>query len=99
MSRRSAIEDALRHLAPRLPRHEFGAVLDHALDSAGLRAASAQSAAWLSLVAYARHRFTEYDALLDEGYDADSARFFVLDEMNAILEGWGVRRRVGGEEE
>lgn len=99
MSRRSAIEDALRHLAPRLPRHEFGAVLDHALDSAGLRAASAQSAAWLSLVAYARHRFTEYDALLAEGYDADSARFFVLDEMNAILEGWGVRRRVGGEEE
>ena len=95
MSRRAAIEAALRELAPRIPRHERGAVLDHALDSPGLRTASAEAAAWLSLVAYVRHVFTDYDALLAEGYDADSARFFVVAEIDAVLEGWGVRRRVG----
>lgn len=95
MSRRAAIEAALRELAPRIPAHEFGAVCDHALDSPGLRTASAQAAAWLSLVAYVRHVFTDYDTLLAEGHDADSARFFVVAEIDAVLEGWGVQRRVG----
>jgi len=94
-NRRDAIATALRSLAPRIPRHELGAVLDHALDSPGLQSASAEAAAWLSLVAYVRHVLTEYDALLAEGYDVDSARFFVADEINALLDGWGVRRRVG----
>ncbi len=98
MNRRAAIEAALRHLAPRLPRHEFEAVADHALDSPGLRTAAPEAAAWLSLVAYVRHVFTEYDALLEEGYDPDSARHFVLDDINATLDGWGAHRRVGEEE-
>jgi hypothetical protein len=95
VSRRVAIETALRELAPRIPAHEFGAVCDHALDSPGLRTAAPQAAAWLSLVAYVRHVFTDYEALLTEGYDADSARFFVVGEIDAVLEGWGVARRVG----
>ena len=94
MSRRDDIETALRNLAPRIPRHELGAVLDHAIDSAGLRTASPETAAWLSLVAYVRHVFTDYDALLGEGYDADSARFFVVDEIDGVLQEWGVRRRL-----
>jgi hypothetical protein len=97
MTRRAALEAALRRLAPRIPGHEFGAIIDHALDSPGLKAAAPESAAWLSLVAYVRHVMTDYDALLAEGYDADSARHFVLDETNAVLEEWGVRRRVGEE--
>ncbi len=80
---------------PRIPRHECEAIIDHALDSPGLRAAAPETAAWLSLVAYVRHVFTEYDALLEDGYDPDSARHFVLDDINAVLEGWGVRRRLG----
>lgn len=96
MSRRSAIEVALRALAPGIPAHERGAVIDHALDSPGLRAAAPETAAWLSLVAYIRHVLTDYDALMnEEGYDVDSARFFVADEINGVLEGWGARRRVG----
>ena len=95
MSRRAAIEAALRELAPRIPAHEFAAVCDPAVDSLGLRTASAPAAAWLSLVAYVRHVFTDYDTLLGEGYDADSARFFVVAEIDAVLEGWGVQRRVG----
>ena len=98
MAKRDAIERELRRLAPRIPPHEFAAVVDHAMDSAGLKAASPQAAAWLSLVAYVRHVFTEYDALLREGYEPDSARFFVAEEINEVLSGWGVRRRVGGDE-
>jgi hypothetical protein len=98
MSRRTAIADALQQLAPGIPPHESMAVVDHALDSAGLRTAAPETAAWLSLVAYARHVFTDYDELLRQGYDIESARFFVTDAINHVLEGWGVRRRVSQEE-
>src|SRR6185437_12363490 len=95
MPSRSAIASALRHLAPRLPAHEFAAVVDHAMDSPGLRVATPENAAWLSLVAYARHTLTDYDALLAQGYDRDSARFFVADELAGLLAGWGVKRKLG----
>ena len=98
MTRREAIESAVRILAPRIPRHEFDAVTDHALGSRGLYTATPEVAAWLSLTAYIRHRLTDYDKLLDDGYDAESARFFVLDDMNGVLEEWGSPRRVLGEE-
>ncbi|MGO4386875.1 DUF2293 domain-containing protein [Microvirga sp. 2YAF29] len=99
MNRREAIESAVRILAPRIPRHEFESVTDHALGSRGLHTASPEAAAWLSITAYIRHRLTDYDSLLDEGYDVDSARFFVLEDMNAILDEWGSPRRVEPEEE
>ena len=94
-SRRRAIESALRHLAPRIPAHEFGAIVDHALDSEGLKAAIPEAAAWLSLVAYVRHVLTDYDALLAQDYDRDSARYFVADEMEMVLKEWGARRSLG----
>ena len=89
---RSAVEAALERLAPNIPPHEFGAVVDQALDSKGLRHAAPETAAWLALVAYVRHVFTDYDELLAQGYDRDSARHFVIDEMGAKLAEWGVRR-------
>jgi hypothetical protein len=92
MSSRPQIESALRHLAPKIPAHEFSAVVDHALDSVSLKSADPGTAAWLSLVAYARHAFTEYDALLAQGYDRESARHFVAEDMRATLSAWGVRR-------
>jgi Uncharacterized conserved protein len=99
MGRREVIESAVRILAPRIPRHEFEAVTDHALGSRGLHTATPETAAWLSLVAYIRHRLTEYEDLLEDGYDADSARFFVLDHMNEVLEEWGSPRRIKAEGE
>lgn len=99
MARRTEIAEALRRLAPRIPPHEFEAVVDHAMDSSGLRPASPETAAWLSLVAYARHVFTDYDDLLASGYDHDSARFFVVAEMEEALAGWGVRRRLTADDE
>ena len=73
-------------------------MIDHALDSRGLRQAAPEEAAWLSLVAYVRHVFTDYDALRDQGYDEDSARFFVAEEIEAVLNGWGVRRQLAAED-
>ncbi|HZN27849.1 MAG TPA: DUF2293 domain-containing protein [Xanthobacteraceae bacterium] len=94
MAKRADIEAALRRLAPKIPPHEFAAVADHAVDSRGLRQATPEAAAWLSLVAYVRHVFTEYDDLLGQGYDEDSARHFVAAEIEGVLSGWGVRRRL-----
>ncbi|WP_336487636.1 DUF2293 domain-containing protein [Methylobacterium nigriterrae] len=88
-NRREAIAAALRRLAPRLPAFEAEAALDRALTSAGLRRAAPETAARLALTAYARHVFTDYDDLLAEGYDRDSARHFVLEDLNAVLIAWG----------
>ncbi len=98
MARRAAIEAALRHLAPGIPDHEFESVADHAMDSAGLRRAAPETAVWLSLVSYVRHVFTDYDDLLADGYDVESARHFVRDEIQEVLTGWQVRRRLPDED-
>jgi hypothetical protein len=96
--RRDELEQALRHIAPHIPKHEFGAVIDHAEMSPGLRNAVPENALWLSMTAYVRHVFTDYDALLNDGYDVDSARHFVLDGINEKLAEWGVKRRVSEDE-
>lgn len=95
LPKRTEIEAALRRLAPQIPPHEFGVVVDHATDSRGLQTSSPETAAWLSLVAYVRHAFTDYDDLLAQGYDQDSARFFVTEEIESVLGRWGVARRLG----
>lgn len=100
MNRREQVARALARLAPRLPDFETDAVVHRALASPGLRGAAPETAAWLALVAYARHVFTDYDDLLAEGYDRDSARHFVGEDLAATLAGWGVRRPLdagGGE--
>src|SRR4029453_940424 len=84
--------------AARPPGSGLGAGVDHALASRGLRNAAPEEAAWLSLVAYVRHMFTDYDALRDQDYDEDSARFFVAEEIETVLKGWGVRRRLAAKE-
>jgi hypothetical protein len=88
-NRREAVAEALARIAPRLPAFEADATLDRALASPGLRGAAPETAARLALVTYARHVFTDYDDLLGEGYDRDSARHFVLDDLNAALIAWG----------
>jgi hypothetical protein len=99
MNRRDGLQEALLKLAPKMPRHEFGAVLDHALDSPGLKRATPDKAAWLSLVAYVRHVFTDYEDLLNEGYDPESARHFVVEDMETVLAGWGVTRKLVEDED
>lgn len=98
-NRRAAVAAALARLAPRAPDFEAAAALDRALASPGLRKAAPETAARLALVAYARHVLTDYDDLLAEGYDRDSARHFVLDELNAVLAAWGAAPIPEGEAE
>lgn len=93
--RRDRIAEALGVIAPGLPPFERTAILDHAEDSPGLRPASPQAAAWAALTAYVRHALTDYDSLLDDGYDADAARHFVRPEMERILAEWGCRHPLG----
>lgn len=99
MSRREAVAAALDRLAPGVPRFEREAILDHAIDSPGLRGASPENAAWLSMVAYIRHALTDYDALLADGYDVDSARWFVADDIDDRLEAWRSPRRLSRDED
>ena len=48
---------------------------------------------------HVRHEHSDYDALLDEGYDRDSARHFVVDQMNAVLTTWRATRLVEADED
>lgn len=52
----------------------------------------ASTSVWLAAVAHIRHVHTDYDALLDEGYDLDSARHFVLEPINEKLTEWRAAR-------
>jgi hypothetical protein len=97
--RRDLIGTALATLAPMVPNSEREMILDHAEDSPGLRKATPAKAAWLSLVAFIRHNYSDYDSLLAEGYDSLSARHFSLEQINAVLQAWGCRRLVSGDED
>jgi hypothetical protein len=44
LPKRTEIADALSRLAPRIPKHEFEATVDHAMASKGLNRASAETA-------------------------------------------------------
>jgi hypothetical protein len=56
-------------------------------------------AVWLSAIAHLRHEHTDYDALLAEGYDRDSARYFVIDEINSVLTQWRAARFLSADED
>lgn len=56
------------------------------------------TAVWLATVAHVRHTHTDYDVLRDDGYDKDSARFFVLDAINAKLTEWRATRLLSPED-
>lgn len=64
-----------------------------------LRHLPSHIAAWLAVTTHIRHNLTDYDSMLDDGYDSDSARHFVLDNMNEILRVWGATRLLDPEED
>jgi hypothetical protein len=43
---------------------------------------------WLAAIAHIRHAHSEYDTLLEEGYEKDAARHFCLDAINDKLTDW-----------
>jgi len=91
--RQQAIRKALRALAPQIPLSDAQAVLELALRR-HMRELPPATALWLALGSHVRHTHTDYDRLLGEGYDRDAARFFVAEETDAVLAGWGCQRSV-----
>jgi hypothetical protein len=51
-------------------------------------------AVWLATVAHIRHVHSSYEKMLEEGYDRDSARHFVIPEINDTLGQWRSTRRI-----
>ncbi|MEL6201517.1 MAG: DUF2293 domain-containing protein [Pseudomonadota bacterium] len=85
--RQKIVSETLSGLVPMLPLDE-AIVVREMVSRRHLRSLPARKAVWLCLVAYVRHVHTDYDALLDDGYDRDSARHFVLDDINQVLQRW-----------
>ena len=102
MSARTSRQIELRKLFNELCPH---APLDDAqpiLEAAGTKSKKAlppSISLWLAIVAHIRHRHTDYDKLLSEGYDRDSARHFTREEINIILRKWGCARKLNENEE
>ncbi|MEP3430412.1 MAG: DUF2293 domain-containing protein [Roseibium sp.] len=95
--RQKDMRKALRALAPRLPMIDAEAILDIAL-AGHLRHLPPSIAVWQATTTHLRHEHTDYDALLNEGYDRDSARHFVADDINSMLADWGSQKRLNLEE-
>ena len=84
---------ALRALLPRVPMHDAESILAVAL-AGHLRHLPPTIALWQAATSHVRHERTDYDTLLEDGYDRDAARFFVLEDMNTVLKDWGCNREV-----
>lgn len=89
--RQIAVRKAIRGFIPLAPLADVEPVEEHAL-RASMKTLPPAIAAWLAVTAHVRHAHTEYDRMLDEGYDRDSARHFVRDDMQDVLTRWGCRR-------
>ena len=90
-NRKRAIAKALTSLLPLAPYLDIEAIRAEAT-AAHMRALPPSVATWLATVAHVRHQHTDYDRLLAEGYDRDSARFFVVDRINEVLTTWRATR-------
>lgn len=88
--------DVLRKLIPLASMADFDPVYQ-AMRSRHMKNLDIRAAAWLALIAHIRHQHTEYDQLRDEGYDHDSARHFVLENINDVLTEWGCEKRLSFE--
>jgi hypothetical protein len=89
--RQQAMTKALRSLAPQIPLADASHVLARAAKGS-LKALSPNVSVWLALTSHVRHRHTDYDRLLIEGYDRDAARYFVIEQTERQLTHWGCTR-------
>lgn len=100
-ARHREIAKLLRALCPAMPLADFTPVVETACERR-FKTLPPSIALWQALGAHIRHRHTDYNELLDDGYDRDAARYFVVDAMNEILARWGCARRIesgpGGED-
>lgn len=89
--RQREIAKALTLLAPRAPFSDAEPIRVLAA-TRKYRRLPAPTSVWLAIVSHIRHVHTDYDQLLDEGYEKDAARHFVLESINAKLTDWRATR-------
>ena len=96
--RRREIEKALTALIPIAPYIDAEKIRTDA-GAVHLKTLPVSTAVWLATVAHVRHEHTDYDQLLADGYDRESARFFVIERINEILTRWRATRLLEADEE
>ncbi len=96
--RRRAIAKALTTLLPLAPYSDMEKIRADA-GAVHMKTLPPSVAVWLATVAHIRHAHSDYEKLLDEGYDRDSARFFVIEQINAVLTRWRATRLLDADDE
>ncbi|HTV67308.1 MAG TPA: DUF2293 domain-containing protein [Rhizobiaceae bacterium] len=97
-SRKRGIAKALTTLLPLAPYADTEKIRAEA-SAAHMKTLPPSVSVWLATVAHIRHEHTDYEKLLDEGYDRDSARFFVIDRINEVLTTWRATRLLDADDE
>ena len=97
-NRQRAIARALTALLPLAPYLDAEKIRADAY-APHLKTLPPSIAVWLAAVAHIRHAHTEYEKLLGEGYDRDSARFFVVDAINEVLTRWRATRLLDADDD
>lgn len=92
------IRKRLRELVPNASMSDFLAI-EQIATAGHLRHLPLSITVWQAITTVARHQHTDYDQMLDEGYDAQTARHFVRDDINEVLKAWGCNRQLSGEED
>ncbi|MGB3644162.1 MAG: DUF2293 domain-containing protein [Mesorhizobium sp.] len=85
--RQRAIARALTALLPMAPYADMEKIRAEA-GAVHMKTLPPTIAVWLATIAHVRHAHTDYEKLLGEGYDRDSARFFVIGAINDVLTRW-----------
>jgi len=96
--RRRAIGKALTALLPLAPYADMEKIRTDA-GSVHMKSLPPTIAVWLATIAHVRHVHTDYEKLLAEGYDRDSARFFVIGRTNEVLTRWRATRLLEEDED
>src|SRR6185312_13281906 len=96
--RRRAIAKALTALLPMAPYADMEKIRADA-GAVHMKTLPPTIAVWLATIAHVRHMHTDYERLLAEGYDRDSARFFVIGQTNAMLTRWRATRLLDSDDE
>lgn len=95
--REKEVKECIRETLPHITLSDFQAIVEIS-DHGHLRHLPPSIIAWQSITTHIRHNHTEYDDLLNEGYEPEAARHFVLDKMNGILGDWGSTKLIQHEE-
>ncbi len=86
--RQQAISSALETLIPYVPYLDATEIRQKA-NQKHLRHLPVLIALHLATMSYVRHKYTDYDKLLETGLDRDAARYCVAQDMEEIIGSWG----------